>query len=87
MGSSVLEVLESPWVHEVTQQMQSSASRIWGGRGMDSSWSRTWTLRHFMLTLKEKTFECLVSDRIVVDRFCQTFDEAFAYVIGKFNEH
>ena len=54
---------------------------------MDSSWSRTWTLRHFMLTLKEKTFECLVSDRIVVDRFCQTFDEAFAYVIGKFNEH
>ena len=87
LASSVLEVVDSPWVLEVTQQMRASASRIWGARGMGSSWSRDSTLRHFILTLKEKTFECLVYDRIAIDRFFPTFDEAFAHVLSKFKEH
>jgi hypothetical protein len=86
LASSVLEVHESAWAIEVTQQMHASAIRIWGGRQMDSHWSRDWTLRHFIITLKEKTFECLVYDTIAVDHFCKTFDDAFAFAIEKFKE-
>jgi hypothetical protein len=86
LPSSVLEVLDSIWTHEVTEQMHASVSRIWGGRGMDSSWSRDWVLRHFILTLKEKTFECLAST-LAVERYFPTFDEAIAFVVAKFKEH
>lgn len=41
---------------------------------------------HFMITLKEKTFECLASS-LVVDHFAESFEDAFTYVIRQFNEH
>jgi len=84
--SSVLEVRDSTWAREVEQQMQASASRIWGGRGIDSSWSRDLLLRHFILALKEKTFECLGSG-LAVERYFPTFDQAIAFVIGRFKDH
>lgn len=86
LESSVLEVVDSTWAHEVAKQMHASASRIWGGRGVDPSWSRDEVLRHFIVTSKEKTFECLAS-ALAIDRYFQTFDQAIAYVIGRFNEN
>lgn len=37
------------------------------------------TLRHFIVALKEATFECL-AESLRVERFCPTFDEAYAHV-------
>jgi hypothetical protein len=34
-ASSVLEVTDSSWEREVSEQRLASARRIWGGRGMD----------------------------------------------------
>lgn len=85
-GSSILEVIESPWAMEVSEQMVASSRRIWGGRGMGSGWSSERRLRHFIIVLKEVTFECLASS-LVVDRFCECFDEAYAYVLAKLAEH
>jgi len=84
--TSVLEVVESAWVHEVYEQMLASARRIWGGRGIDGGWARDRKLRHFIITLKEKTFECLASS-LVVERFCDTFGEAHSHVVAEFNKH
>ncbi len=84
--TAVLEVFDSPWVQEVFEQQQTSARRIWGGRGMDWEWARDRKPRHFMITLKEMTFECLASS-LVIDRYCSTFEEAFTHVIATFNEH
>jgi hypothetical protein len=52
---------------------------------MDWSWARGDQPRHFVLTLKEKTFECLASSLVVV-RFCETFDTAYAHVIEEFSK-
>ncbi len=84
--SSVLEVVNSPWAHEVSEQMVASVRRIWGSRGMDWGWAREGTLRHFIITLKEKTFECLASS-LVVEKFCGTFEEAYSHVIAEFPKH
>ena len=53
---------------------------------MDWNWAKDSTLRHFIITLKEATFECVASS-LVVERFCSTFDEAYSYVIGEFKKH
>jgi hypothetical protein len=84
--TSVLEVTESTWADDVSNQMLASARRIWSGRGTNWQWARDRKLRHFMITLKEATFECLAS-ALVIERFCSTFQEAFDHVIGKLNEH
>jgi hypothetical protein len=86
LATSVLEVVDSPWVQEVTDQRVASARRIWERRGMDWSWARGNQPRHFILTLKEKTLECLASS-LVVERFCETFDAAYAHVIEEFSKH
>jgi hypothetical protein len=86
LGTAVLEVIDSPWASEVSGQMVASARRIWGGRGMSSDWATGRTSRHFVVTLKEATFECIASS-LAVERFFKTFDEAYAYVIGRFKEH
>jgi hypothetical protein len=86
LETSVLEVVDSPWVSEVSEQMLASARRIWGGRGMEPKWAQDRTLRHFIILLKEQTFECLASS-LTIERFCDTFDEAFSHVIAEFNKH
>jgi hypothetical protein len=53
---------------------------------MDLSWARDDQHRHFIVTLKENTFECLASS-LVVERFCETFDQAYAHVIEEFRKH
>jgi hypothetical protein len=86
VASSVLEVVDSAWAAEVDSQRIASARRIWVGRGMASNWAKDFKSRHFLVTLKEKTFECLASS-IAVERFCPTFTEATAFVMGKLAEH
>jgi hypothetical protein len=68
--SSVLEVIESPWKNEIMKWYHPT-----GG-----------SLRHFVITLMEATFECIAS-ALEVERFCKTFDEAFAHVIQEFDKN
>lgn len=85
-ASSVLEVVDSAWAAEVDGQRVASAQRIWGGRGISPEWVKDCKSRHFIVTLKEKTFECLASS-IAVERYCPTFAEAMSFVMGKLTEH
>jgi hypothetical protein len=84
--SFVLEVVDSAWATEVDGQRLASAQRIWGGRGIAPDWMKDCKSRHFIVLLKEKTFECLASS-MSVERFCPTFDEATAFVMGKLAEN
>lgn len=85
-ASSVLEVVDSAWAAEVDGQRVASARRIWGGRGIAPEWVKDCKSRHFIITFKEKTFECLASS-IAVERFCPTFSEATTFVMAKLAEH
>ena len=87
-SSSVMEVLDSSWGKEVYSQRRISAERIWGARQMSTSQasSRIPIPRHFVVALKEATFECL-ADSMRVERICASFDEAFAYVRERIAEH
>jgi hypothetical protein len=78
-NSSIVEVIGSTWAQEVSQQTHASAQRIWGGR--DPAWkpSPSKLSRHFIILLKEKTFECL-GRALVVRFFAKDFAEAFEYV-------
>jgi hypothetical protein len=84
--TDVLEVVDSPWAQEISEQRFASARRIWGGRGMSYDWARDSKLRHFVVLLKEKTFECLASS-LLVEKFCQTYEEAYSHVIAEFSKH
>ena len=84
--SAVLEALGSPWMREVTTMMDGSRDRIWGSRGAGPSASSGERLRHFIILLKECTFECLAS-RLVVSRFVPDFAQAYSYVQARFAEH
>lgn len=84
--SNVLEVVDSEWAAEVNAQRAASARRIWGSRGIAPNWLEDRKSRHFTVTLKEKTFECLATS-IMVERFFPTFAEATAYVMAKLAEH
>ena len=85
-SSSVMEVLYSSWAQEMSLQQRASAGRIWGARQMPIPTTSPQILRHFIVALKEATFECL-AESIRVERFCSTFDEAFAHVCGIMAAH
>jgi hypothetical protein len=84
--SAVSEVADSGWAKEVGEQIRQSATRIWGDRGMPQNTSNAKPLRHFIVTLKELTFECLASD-LIVKSYATDFPSAFLYVQSRFNEH
>ena len=86
IDSSVIEVSGSSWAQEVAKQRQKSAERIWGGR--NTTWKPTPLMpqKHFILPLKEKTFECLANDLKVVI-FAKTFQEAIEYVNQNLSKH
>jgi hypothetical protein len=83
--SRILEVIDSPWSVEMHQQTDASARRIWDGR--TSSWKPEpgTPPRHFVILLKEKTFECLASELSV--SFVQNFPEALAQVHQVLSDH
>ncbi len=83
-NSSIFEVLDSSWANEVAQQMEGARKRLWSAdtlRKVDPV-----HLRHFVITLKETTFECL-SDGLRVDRYFKTFEEAQAFVLSRMDNH
>jgi hypothetical protein len=82
---AVLEVVDSQWAKEVVGLMAASARRIWDWRGVNSGLAAERAPRHFIIKLKEATFECLASSLSVV-RYCKTSDETFAHVIERFKE-
>jgi hypothetical protein len=85
-SSAVSEIAGSDWAKEVAEQMCQSASRIWGGRETPQTTSSATSLRHFVITLKGLTFECLASS-LVVKSYAADFPSAFSYVQSRFNEH
>ena len=84
-GSSVLEIVDSPWSRKVGEQSEASARRIWGDR-YDESWLSRSDLRHFIVALKEATFECIAKS-MTVELFAETFEIAMDHVNKKMSEH
>jgi hypothetical protein len=84
--SSILEVVGSTWSHEMHEQKIASSLRIRGGR--NSSWKSAQgePPRHFIILLKEKTFECLGSE-LSVEFFAKDFPEALEHVHRKLSKH
>jgi hypothetical protein len=83
--SAVLEVEGSSWVEQVVAQQRASSQRIWGGRGMGVA-SSTSMLRHFIMPLKESTFECL-ADALSLRHVAKDFEGALAYVSSQLAQH
>ncbi len=84
-GTSIFVSEESPWLLEITTQERKSSERIWGGRGMQlPTGSRM--LYHFIIPMKEATFECIASGLKVAHRV-KSYEEAFAYVRERFSQH
>jgi hypothetical protein len=79
--SSILEVANSPWSLEVFEQMKKSF-----GKDRDFTNPNLDELKHFIIIFDEDTFECIASS-LTVEKYCQTFDEAYSYVIDKFGEY
>lgn len=84
--SPVLEVVGSTWAQEVHQQQTASSQRIWGGR--NSTWKpdHSEPPRHFIILLKESTFECLACE-LSVQLFAKDFREALQHVHRKLSDH
>lgn len=79
--SSVLEILDSEWAQEMESQIQRSADRIWGSSR--SRISNRPPPRHFIICLKNRTFECL-ADQMIVQRYEPKFSAAFWHVHDRF---
>lgn len=84
--SSVIEVSGSPWAREVAQQLRRSEERIWSGKSAIWKPAEPAPLKHFIIPLKEKTFECVANDLRVV-LFAGKWADAIAYVNQKLSEH
>jgi hypothetical protein len=84
--SSILEIVGSPSAQEAHEQGSASHRRIWGGRSSSYEPAEGKPPRHFIVLLKEKTFECL-GNELSVDLFAKDFPEALEYVHRKLAEH
>ncbi len=84
-GAAAYSVSESAWLADVETQVKNSRDRIWGGRGMNPTFSKRQQF-HFIVPLKEGTFECLAGG-LQLRGYFPTFDEAFNYVLERFREH
>jgi hypothetical protein len=83
--TSIVEVVRSQWLKDIGDQKDRSAKRIWGGRGMD--WKPSNSLsKHFVITLKEATFECIAEELNVVE-YVGDYDAAFEFVMSEFKKH
>ncbi|NOQ34870.1 MAG: hypothetical protein GQ569_03140 [Methylococcaceae bacterium] len=82
METNIVRVIDSAWLNELEKQIKASAKRIWGGRGMQPNINLESKRNHFIITLKERTFECISND-IKVVRYATNFDEAIKFVHKK----
>ena len=85
-SSTVLVAEGTPWLKEVLGQQRASTERIWGSRGIARKETTESPQRHFIVPLKEATFECIATSLKVV-LYAKNFNEAHAYVWQRFSEH
>jgi len=81
----IVEVRNSPWAEEVAGQLRASARRIWGNRGHDPE-KRGAELKHFIVLLKEATFECVATE-LKVAHYARNWAEAYSYAQSGFQAH
>ena len=81
--SAVLLVEESSWASEVNEQHRSARQRLWPQAALTAEPFPA--LRHFVVCLKEATFECVAKD-LRVEGFHATFREAYDDVWSKLNQ-
>jgi hypothetical protein len=77
--SSILEISDSPWAKEISSQCETSRQRLWSKQALQEHGPVV--PRHFIVLLKERTFECL-ADSLVVAQYFTTFGEARQFVIS-----
>jgi hypothetical protein len=85
-SSPILSVNGSAWASEVAAQRRASSDRIWGGRGMRIPAKQGADSKHFIVLLKERTFECIAM-ALTVRLYAKDFAEAYTYVQQRFAEH
>jgi len=76
--SRVLEVVDSPWIRDFEKQSEDSP---WG---FDPA--KVPVSKHFIIPLKEKTFECIATG-LEVKRYFRTHGGAFRYVRRELKQH
>lgn len=83
LKTDVMEVIDSPWSRELINQANKSSERIWGGRNMSYSEPKSENYRHFIIALKESTFECICSSLKLVrvfDKYSNAKQYAFEHL-------
>ena len=80
--SPAIQIDDSDWLRSTRDQMRGSAERIWG----DQYKPTTTVLSHFLLPLKEATFEC-IAESLTVECYCDSYDAAFAHVKQRLAEN
>ena len=81
LGYAVCEVLNSQWARREAERGEATARRIWGSGYERAYRGHDWTLRHFLVTCHESTFECLAK------RFTVTISqEPYGVIIRRVTE-
>ena len=75
----VVEIVESSWAEQMRDEAARTRTRIWGAQQNAAFAQPVRASRHFLISFKEHTFECLASNLEVVG-FHPTFEQAFGFV-------
>lgn len=87
LNTSIAVTSDSAWRSELIQQANASADRIWGDREIASKKPREDSgYHHFIICLKECTFECIATGLKVV-RFSPDFKTGSDFVMQRFDQH
>ena len=87
LDTSIAVTSDSAWLSELTRQANASRNRIWGNRNIATGDVREESSHHhFIICLKECTFECIATGLKVV-RFAADFRAGFDYVMQRFAQH
>jgi hypothetical protein len=62
IGYAICEVFSSFWASTEMERARHSAERIWGDQFEAAYQHHQWTIRHFLVTFHDSTFECLAHD-------------------------
>jgi len=81
----IVEIQGSEWVQQILGQQLASSNRIWGTHGTEVSVSKG-DRRHFLIRLKEGTFECIARE-LSVRLYAKSHAEAFEFVRLLFADH
>ena len=80
-AGSVVVVKNSSWVCELESQKLASRRRIWGENPV-ATWD-DFNFRHFLVALKDNTFECVAKDLKVIG-YVKEFDDGISVVKKRF---